>query len=31
MAHIGGFLFGMIAGRLFESRDRLVDRPWGYQ
>ncbi len=29
MAHIGGFLFGMIAGRLFESRSRLVDQPWG--
>ena len=23
MAHIGGFLFGMIAGRLFEIRDRI--------
>ena len=31
MAHIGGFLFGMIAGRLFESRDRLVEQPWSYQ
>jgi len=29
MAHVGGFLFGMIAGRLFESRDRLVEQPWG--
>ena len=29
MAHVGGFLFGMIAGRLFESRSRLVEQPWG--
>jgi membrane associated rhomboid family serine protease len=28
MAHVGGFLFGMIAGRLFESRARLIDQPW---
>ena len=26
MAHIGGFVFGMIAARLFESRSRLVQR-----
>jgi membrane associated rhomboid family serine protease len=26
MAHIGGFVFGMIASRLFESRSRLVQR-----
>ena len=29
MAHVGGFLFGMVLGRLFESRDRLIDQPWG--
>jgi membrane associated rhomboid family serine protease len=31
MAHVGGFLFGMFAGRLFESRERLIDQPWGYE
>ena len=31
MAHIGGFLFGMIFGRLFESRARLAEQPWGYE
>ena len=28
MAHIGGFLFGMIAGRLFEIRDRIGQQGW---
>ena len=26
MAHIGGFLFGLVFGRLFESRRRLAER-----
>jgi membrane associated rhomboid family serine protease len=29
MAHVGGFLFGLLAGRLFESRARLSEQRWG--
>jgi membrane associated rhomboid family serine protease len=29
MAHVGGFIFGLVLGRLFESRARLADQPWG--
>ncbi len=28
MAHIGGFAFGAITARLFESSDRVADRRW---
>jgi len=29
MAHVGGFLFGLVLGRLFEDRGRLAQQPWG--
>jgi len=28
MAHIGGFLYGMLAGRLFEIQDRIGQQGW---
>src|SRR5713101_4433869 len=28
MAHVGGFLFGIVLGRLFESRARLTEQRW---
>jgi membrane associated rhomboid family serine protease len=28
MAHIGGFLFGMITARLFENRERIDQQKW---
>jgi membrane associated rhomboid family serine protease len=29
MAHVGGFLFGLVLGRLFEDRSRVIEQPWG--
>jgi membrane associated rhomboid family serine protease len=28
MAHVGGFLFGLIAGRLFEIGARTAEQSW---
>jgi membrane associated rhomboid family serine protease len=28
MAHVGGFLFGLVLGRLFEIRERVGQQPW---
>ncbi len=31
MAHIGGFLFGMLTVRIFEIRDRIDEQNWQRQ
>jgi len=30
MAHIGGFIFGAVLGRLFESREHLIQQEYAY-